>query len=304
MRHPTLAEAAVLAATEVVPADWRDLATILRRFGGQSLLSTKNHSDNDRDADLLRYLQHAIDKTRIEYWLNKLEQLAISTPDVNFITVDSADYPTNLKAAYECPPFLFTKGKICESDSLALAIVGNRQASHKGLQAANDVAVTAAQYGITVVSGLARGVDAAGHRGVISAEGRTIAAIAAGIDHPLSRESDLALSGIVPNFGAIVSQFRPGSPPTSSSFLQRNGVISGLSLVSLAIEAEERSGTRNEVEHALRQGRVVLLWRPYGATQSWLKIYAGEPLVKVVSTEMEVVQEVLMAARERAANEH
>lgn len=298
MSQPTPAEAAVLAATEVVPADWRDLATILQRHGGPNVLLDKRLPDRDRDSELLRYLQSAIDPARIEFWLKKLEELSVSMPDVRFITVDSADYPLNLKEAYGRPPFLFMRGKIHESDRLSLAIVGNREASHQGLRAASDIARIAAQHEITVVSGLARGVDAAGHRGAIEAGGRTIAAIAAGIDHALSRESDLALSGMVPNFGSIVSQFRPGSPPTSSSFLQRNGVISGLALVSLAIEAGERSGTRNEIEHALRQGRRVLFWKPGRDAQSWVRLYEGEPLVKVVSTEMEVMNEVFAAARD------
>lgn len=304
MSQPTPAEAAVLAATEVVPADWRDLATILQRHGGPSVLLGRRLPDRDRDSELLRYLQRAIDPARIEYWLKRLEELSTLMPDVRFVTVDSADYPSNLKEAYGKPPFLFMRGKIHESDRLSLAIVGNREASRQGLQAANDIARTAAQHEITVVSGLARGVDAAGHHGAIEAGGRTIAAIAAGIDHTLSRESDLALGKIVPNFGSIVSQFRPGSPPTSSSFLQRNGVISGLALLSLAIEAGERSGTRNEIEHALRQERKVLFWKPNRDAQSWVRLYEGEPLVKVVSTEMEVMNEVFAAARDCTGDEH
>ena len=304
MSQPTPAQAAVLAATEVVPADWRDLAAILQRFGGPSILLARSLPDGDRDTELLRYLQRTIDPARIRYWLKVLEQLKASMPDVDFITVDSDDYPANLKVAYGYPPFLFTRGKIHQSDILSLAIVGTRKPSHDGLHAANDVARAAVQHGITVVSGLAMGIDAAGHRGAIDAGGRTIAVIAAGIDHSLTRESDQALSGVVPKFGSIISQFRPGSPPTNSAFLQRNGVISGLSLVSLAIEPGERSGTRNEVEHALRQGRRVLFWRPDPDAQSWVKLYATESLVKVVNTEMEVVNEVLSAARRAVRNDY
>jgi DNA processing protein len=304
MRQPTLGQAAVLAATEVVPADWHDLAALLQRYGGPGALLGGGPPGNDRDATLLRYLQHTIDHARIQYWFEKLNQLATSIPDIDFISIDSQDYPENLKDAYGSPPFLFTRGKIHKSDSLSLAIVGSRKATPEGLRAANDIASAAVQHGITVVSGLARGIDAAGHHAAINAGGRTIAAIAAGIDHPLSRESDLALSKVVPKFGSIVSQFRPGSPPTSSSYLQRNAVISGLALVSLAIEPGERSGTRNEIEHALRQGRKVLFWRPDPNAQSWVELYAKEPLAKVVSTEMEVVDEVFAVARKDARNEH
>jgi DNA processing protein len=301
MRQPTAANAAVLAATEVVPADWRDLATILQKFEGPSTLLSGHITGNDRDSDLLRYLRRMISSSRIEYWLRRLEQLETLMPEVDFVTIDSPAYPANLKIAYGGPPFLFIKGQIIEPDTVSLAVVGNRKATQDSLQAANDIAATAVHYGITVVSGLAKGVDAAGHRGAIDAEGRTIAAIATGIDYPLGRESDPTLSGVIPKHGAIISQFRPGSPPTSSSYLQRNGVISGLSLVSLAIEAGERSGTRNEIEHALHQGRKVLIWRPNSDSQSWVGIYAEEPLVKIVTTEMEIVDEVLATAGEMDA---
>jgi DNA processing protein len=300
MIEPTTAQAAALAATEVIPADWGDLAVILQKFEGPSALLGESPSGTDRASELLRYLQRAIDPSRIEYWLDRLEALAVAMPDVKFVTIDSREYPANLKLAYGSPPFLFIRGRIVDADTLSLAIVGTRKASPDGLKSAANVAITAAQHGITVVSGLARGIDAAGHRGVISAGGRTIAAIATGIDRPLTRESDITLGSVLHKSGSIVSQFRPGSPATSSSFLQRNGVISGLSLVSLAIEAGERSGTRNEIEHALRQDRRVLVWRPSGDVRAWLRIYDEEPLVGAVWTEEEVIDEVLAVARKCA----
>ena len=297
MRQPTSAQAAVLAATEVIPADWQDLAAILQRFGGPNALLSKSFTENDREAELLRYIQNAIDSERVEYWLKKLTELYATMPDVDFVTIDDTGYPQNLKHAYGSPPFLFVRGNVDERDRLALAIVGARRASHDGLQIASDVAAAAARHGITVISGLARGIDASAHRGSISAGGRTVAAIASGIDHALTRESEVPLGRMVPEFVSIVSQFRPGSPPTTSSFLQRNGVISGLSLVSLAIEAGERSGTSNEIEHSLRQRRKVLFWKSDSDNQSWIRLYAEHPLVKVVSTEEEVISEVLAAGR-------
>ncbi|WP_433464378.1 DNA-processing protein DprA [Spirillospora sp. CA-128828] len=302
MTYVTTAHAAVLAATEVVPADWRDLAVILRRYGGpEALLSTKSVG-RGHDADLLEYIRRAIDPARVIHWQHQLDNLASGMPDVRFVTVDSKDYPTNLKTAYGCPPFLFVRGNLHEDEEKALAIVGSRSATASGLAVAHNVAEAAVQSGITVISGLARGIDAAGHRGAIDAGGLTIAAIAAGIDHPLNRESDLAVAELINTSGAIVSRFRPGSPPVRSAYLQRNGVIAGLSLVSLIVEADEKSGTRNEAEHALHQGRKVLFWKPHFDHRSWINLYSCEPLVKLVETEEDVVQEVLAAA-ERSHHE-
>ena len=205
MSQPTPALAAVLAATEVVPADWHDLATILQRFGGPRALLGRSTVNGDRDTDLLQYLQRSIDPVRISHWLKQLEELAASMPDVDFVTVESPEYPANLKKAYGRPPFLFIRGSVNDSDTLSLAIVGNRKASQEGLAAANSVSEVAAKHGITVVSGLARGIDASGHLRAIHAGGRTIAVIAAGIDQPISRESDPALSAIMPKYGSSLA---------------------------------------------------------------------------------------------------
>ncbi|TDE31041.1 DNA-processing protein DprA [Actinomadura sp. 6K520] len=296
MTSTTAAHAAVLAATEVVPADWRDLAAILKRYGGPEALLSTSAAGHGHDADLLNYIRTAIDPARVIHWQQHFERLAEVMPDVRFVTVDSKDYPANLKAAYGCPPFLFVRGKFHENEEKALAIVGSRKATSSGIAVAYNVAQVAVRSGITVVSGLARGIDAAGHRGAINSGGSTVAAIAAGIDHPLSRESDLDVAEAMIKSGAIVSQFRPGSPPVRSSYLQRNGVIAGLSLVSLIVEADERSGTRNEAEHSLRQGRKVLFWRPHFNNTSWVRLYSSDPLVKLVDTEDEVVHEVSAAA--------
>jgi DNA processing protein len=303
MTQEVIAQAATLAATEVAPADWRDVATVLEDCGGPYALIRKSRAVNGQSCQLLSYFRSAIDDRRVSYWSDRLAELTNRMPNVRFITVDSAAYPVNLKTAYGRPPFLFVDGSISEQDGLALAIVGSRNASQQGLAAARNVAKAAAAAGVTVVSGLARGIDAAAHRAAIEAGGRTIAVIAGGIDRPYTRESDDALAPLIPHHGAIVSQFRPGSPPTSNAFVIRNSVISGLSLVSFLAEASERSGTRSEADFAVQQGRKVLLWRKAFEEQQWAQRYADNPRVTMVDGAAEVIAEIQASAGGSQANE-
>lgn len=297
MSYPTPSHAAVLAATEVIPADWRDLAGILQRCGGPEALLSRKQIDHGHDTDLLEYLRRAIDPARVSHWQVQLERIFKSMPDVQFLTIDHKDYPANLRSAHGSPPFIFVRGELRPSDRNSLAIVGSRNATAASLATARIIAGAAAKRGITVISGMARGIDSDGQRAALQAGGRTIGVIAAGIDHVLNNESDRALADMIPDSGAIISQFRPGSPPVRSAFLQRNGVISGLSLVSLIVEAGARSGTRNEAEHALRQGRRILFWAPNFDYSSWVSAYAADPLVKRVETEEQILNEVFTAAQ-------
>ncbi|MBI1734786.1 MAG: DNA-protecting protein DprA [Candidatus Rokubacteria bacterium] len=149
-------------------------------------------------------------------------------------------YPP-LLAAVARPPDLYVRGRVTTDDALAIAIVGSRKATPYGLATAEQLAGDLAARGVTIVSGLARGIDAAAHRGALAAGGRTIAVLGCGIDivyppehAPLARE--------IEQQGAVVSQFAPGTPPLRQHFPMRNAVIAGLSLGVVVVEAAERSG--------------------------------------------------------------
>jgi DNA processing protein len=298
MNLDSVENATLLAATEVVPSDWRDLAAALEKNGGRRTLLKGSVSESDRDSDLLRYVKKAIDPTRVEHWRRVLGDLRHQSSEIRMISVDHEDYPVLLRRAYGHPPFLFVKGTLDDRDARAVAIVGSRSASSSNLVIARDAAKQLARAGITVVSGLAIGTDSAAHAGALEASGRTIAVVAAGIDQPVSHQTDSGLADRIPSYGAIVSQFRPGSPPARSSFLQRNSVISGLSAMSLIIEASERSGTRNEADHALQQGKRVVLWGPAFQPEGWVGLYAQNPLVRVVSSIDDVLSEAHVAVGE------
>jgi DNA processing protein len=279
----------LLAATEVMPSDWRDLSALLERVGGARALLSHDHVVDQRYEDLFLFIRHSISDVRVRHWLQEMRRLATEWPEVRMVTVGDADYPASLKFAYRRPPFLFIYGSAPIGDARAVAVVGSRRTSADNLRFAKDVSQELVRHGITVVSGLASGADSSAHRGAIDGSGRTIAVVAAGIDRFLNSERGNRLVERIPSFGAIVSQFRPGSPPTPSSYLQRNGVISGLSAASLIVEATERSGSRNEADHAIEQGRPVLLWEPAFRDQQWAQHYAQNDQVHMVRSIEEVI---------------
>ena len=140
--------------------------------------------------------------------------------------------------------------------------------------AAREVAATLADTGTTIVSGLARGVDTAAHRGALDASGHTTAVIGTGIDVVFPPENQSLIEQIVRR-GAVVSQFPPGLRPSKTSFPVRNAVIAGLSSASVVIEAEELSGTRIEMDYSLEFNRPVLLWAPVLGKRPWARRLAA-----------------------------
>lgn len=172
------------------------------------------------------------------------------------LAISDPSYPKPLVEIHDPPGVLFKRGEWIEKDALAVALVGSRHATRYGLKQAERLAMGLVQAGVTVVSGLARGVDAAAHRGALKAGGRTIAVLAGGllkIYPPEHKE----LADEVARSGCLISEAPPGMPPISGAFPQRNRVISGLSLGVVVIEAADRSGALISARHAAEQGREV-----------------------------------------------
>lgn len=166
------------------------------------------------------------------------------------------DYPTMLAEIHDPPGALFVKGQLVPQDSMSVAIVGTRHATQYGLQQAERLASGLARAGITVVSGLARGIDAAAHRGALTAGGRTIAVLGSGLLEIYPPEhKDLAQE--IASHGAVVSESPPRMKPMSGLFPQRNRIITGLSLGVIVVEAPLRSGAILSTTHATEQGREV-----------------------------------------------
>lgn len=164
------------------------------------------------------------------------------------------DYPANLKTLFISPPVLYIAGGITEEDGLALGIVGTRRATPYGRILSENLSATLAAKGLTIVSGLARGVDTFAHNAALNAGGRTIAVLGCGLDTCYPPENRRLFEKI-PENGAVVSQFAFGTEPEKRNFPVRNRIISGLSLGLLVIEAGEKSGALISAYAALEEGR-------------------------------------------------
>ena len=187
----------------------------------------------------------------IERELNAIERGRIEVRSVLDPT-----YPTRLKTIADPPPLLYITGTLTEQDELAVAIVGARRATAAGRAMTEELSRDLAALGVTVVSGLARGVDAAAHRGALAAQGRTIAVLGCGIDRTYPPEHE-RLRRQIEERGAILSEVPVGAPPHSHHFPRRNRIISGLSLGVIVTEAAINSGSLITARLAAEQGREV-----------------------------------------------
>ncbi len=172
------------------------------------------------------------------------------------LTFRDALYPARLNEIYDPPPLLYVRGELKEADDLALSIVGSRRTSPYGRAVTERMSQEIAQRGVTIVSGMARGIDSVAHWGAISGGGRTIAVLGCGIDviYPPENRN---LFGRIIEHGAILSEFPMGSPPEAIHFPRRNRIISGLSLGVVAVQANAKSGSLITAQYALEQGREV-----------------------------------------------
>jgi DNA processing protein len=172
------------------------------------------------------------------------------------VTPLDAEYPAALKAIYDPPLALYVRGSFLPADDHALGIVGSRKATHYGLNVADRMAYQLAQTGFTIVSGLARGIDTAAHRGALKAKGRTIAVLGAAIDQ-LYPPENAELADAIARQGAVVSEYPIGRQADRQTFPYRNRIISGLSQGVLVVEAGFKSGSLHTADAALEQGRSV-----------------------------------------------
>ena len=168
-----------------------------------------------------------------------------------------ARYPSRLAEVPDAPATLHVHGALVDADALAVAVVGSRRATPYGLEVAETLAADLAARGVTIVSGLARGIDAAAHRGALRVGGRTLAVLGSGIDVIYPPENR-RLAAEIAERGALLSQFAPGTPPLPQNFPTRNQVIAALSLAVVVVEAAEKSGSLITARLAAELGREVM----------------------------------------------
>jgi DNA processing protein len=228
---------------------------VIDHFGSPQKVFTASAQELQSVPGLRKEAARAIGQFPYRQELEK-EWNFIRSHDVKIITWQDKEYPENLKNIHDPPPVLYLKGQLDPRDKLAVAIVGTRHASSYGLKMAEELARQMAQRGITIVSGMARGIDSAAHRGALAAGGRTIAVWGSGLEvvYP-SENKDLAEE--IAQKGAILSQFPMKTQPNRQTFPVRNRIISGLSLGVVVAEAPMESGALISAHCALEQGREV-----------------------------------------------
>ncbi|HEY0487766.1 MAG TPA: DNA-processing protein DprA [Mycobacteriales bacterium] len=195
------------------------------------------------------------------------------------VTVLDPDYPERLRGIHQAPPVLFARGALIPRDR-AVSVVGSRTASRRGVDIAANIARALVSEGITVVSGLAHGVDAAAHRAALDAGGRTVAVIGTGINR-VYPEANRALHSEIAERGLLLSQFWPDAPPQRHTFLTRNATMSGYGIATVVVEAQEKSGARVQARVAVEHGRPVVLTDVVVGDNEWARQLVGRPGVHV-----------------------
>ena len=232
---------------------WLCLQSALSLFPGLARRSLES-AGGDPELDLARSGKSAVvEARRIEEWIEILARHAVRA-----VPITSTVYPERLRILSDPPPLLLVRGSIEIIRRPAVAIVGARAATRYGLGVAESLAGELSAAGYAVVSGLARGIDAAAHRGALAGGGRTLAVLGCGPDliYPPEHRS---LAERILERGTILSELTPGSPPARHHFPLRNRLISGLVRAVVVVEARPRSGSLITARHALEQGREVLV---------------------------------------------
>jgi len=174
---------------------------------------------------------------------------------IRLVTIKDRHYPSNLKNIYDPPVVLYVKGSL-SGDENYVSVVGSRKATDYGLKTAENISSELSRLGITVVSGLARGIDSRAHIGALKLGGRTVAVLGCGVDVVYPSENERLMEKII-DCGAVISEYVPGVPPMARNFPARNRIISGMSLGVVVIEAGKGSGSLITADFALEQGREV-----------------------------------------------
>lgn len=241
---------------------------------------------DDFDRDWLREsIGHAVQRSA--YWAELVEE--ISRDGASVVPCWSSDYPTNLSMIHDRPPVLFVRGTILDGDRRAVAVVGTRTATPRGIQMAADLSGELATRDVTVVSGLAKGIDTAAHAAAINAGGRTVAVFGTPVDR-VYPAANRGLARTITRHGACVSQFLPSTATGPWSFPVRNVTTSGLAVGTIVVEAGETSGAKLQAEAAIAHGKRVFLVDELVTAQPWARAMATtEPTVTVAADVDEII---------------
>lgn len=281
----------VLAASRDI--DWNFVAREAQRLDGLARLLSGQATETGPEAqENILHLRQALaaHKAGMEEAAKRVE--LAEQHGARLSTVLDDDYPQNLREIPNLPPFLFYKGRLEPADSYAVAVIGTRNASREGLIRAGRMATLLVERGVTVLSGLALGIDTVAHTATLEAGGRTVAVMGTGVCHTYPAENEALAERIVASGGLLVSQFWPGQFPAKYTFPRRNVVMSGMGQGSVVIEASATSGAKMQARLALEHHRKVFLLRSLVEEYEWARNYSSRTGAVVVETVDDVVREL------------
>lgn len=283
--------------------DWSLIARQAQAGGLESLTAgivSESGPAAARTRELLRTgLSHAGEqRARVSSELTAADDIG-----ARLVTVLDDDYPASLRLVPDLPPFLFIRGTITREDLRAVAVVGTRDVSDVGRSRATRISRELVEHGVTVASGLAKGVDTAAHRAALDASGRTIAVIGTGIIRCYPAENKDLAEEVVEN-GALVSQFWPTRAPGRDTFPRRNRVTSGISQGTVVIEASSTSGAKMQARLASEHGKRVWLIQSLVNSQPWARKMVDDGRATVVTSTSEVIADLLTPEEISSASEH
>jgi DNA processing protein len=276
----------LLALCAIEGVNWNVIAREAQRHGGLARLLSADVTEVSRDGKRTRSAlagQLASLDVLVEEVRHHVES-AREKVGAQLVTVLDDEYPSNLRVIPNPPPFLFYRGQLRRDDARSVAVVGTRRASDEGLQRSGKLAERLAVDGVTVISGLAKGIDASAHEATLEVGARTIAVVGTGILYTYPREHAALAERIAEN-GAIVSQFWPSAPPTRYSFPMRNAVMSGISQGTAVIEASSTSGAKMQARLAIEQGKRCFLMASLVTREAWARKYLDRGAIEVQSVE-------------------
>lgn len=268
----------LLALCKVKGVNWYLIAREALRPGGvDRLWAAETLEASEEAVKAVAALRDAA-KEQQRYIDDAMQEVAKVRADaVRLITVVDDDYPPTLRLVHNPTPFLFVRGQITDADLRSVAVVGTRNASEAGVMRAARMARELVDRGVTVVSGLARGIDTAAHTAALEAGGRTIAVIGTGINRYYPAENRELTDRIATGgHGAVVSQFWPDGHPATYTFPRRNVTMSGIAQGTVVIEASSTSGAKMQARIALEHGKKVFLIKSLTEQQEWARKYVAK----------------------------
>ena len=271
--------------------DWSLIAREAVRHGGLDRLYRGELLEHSADArKALPLLRQCLDLDMIipsgdldrAYERVDAELIAAEKIGARLVTVLDDSYPVNLRLIPNLPPFLFFLGADLDSSAvLSVAVVGTRKPTDRGIDLARLMAQQLVENGVTVVSGLAAGIDTAAHTATLDAGGRTLAVIGTGITRTYPKENAGLSQRIIDSSGTVISQFWPTSSPARWTFPRRNAVMSGISQGTVVVEASSTSGAKMQARLALEHGKRVFLLHSLVTDHLWAQNYLTRGAIEV-----------------------